>query len=142
MIAIATANISAKMLRVLGGGTFWVWTRNSVIVAVGTTLVGLLLAVPAGYAFSRYRFSGRRQAMFLFMLPAIILSGFLYPIETMPEVFQLLTLGNPLRHFLEIVRGIFLQGAGFEALHVQFTVLTGMAGVGLWLATWRFERSL
>jgi ABC-2 type transport system permease protein len=81
-------------------------------------------------------------AMFLFLLPAIILSGFLYPIDTMPELFQTLTLGNPLRHFLEIVRGIFLRGAGVVELWVQFIVLTGMAGAGLLVATRRFRRTL
>ena len=62
---------------VLGGETFWLWTRNSLIVALGTTLVGLLLAIPAGYAFSRYRFAGSKGAMFVFMLvqmfPGIII---------------------------------------------------------------------
>jgi ABC-2 type transport system permease protein len=81
-------------------------------------------------------------AMFLFVLPAIILSGFLYPVETMPEVFQVLTLANPLRHFLEIVRGIFLKGAGVGALWVQFLVLLGMAVGGLTVATHRFRASL
>ena len=61
----------------LGGGNFWLWTRNSVVVAIGTTIVGLLLAIPAGYAFSRYEFAGRKGAMFLFMLiqmfPGIII---------------------------------------------------------------------
>ena len=81
-------------------------------------------------------------AMFLFVLPAIILSGFLYPISTMPEFFQRLTLANPLRHFLEIVRGIFLKGAGVSDLWVQFSVLGGMAATGLFVATRRFRRTL
>jgi ABC-2 type transport system permease protein len=81
-------------------------------------------------------------AMFLFLLPAIILSGFLYPIDTMPELFQRLTLANPLRHFLEIVRAIFLRGAGIPELWVQFTTLGGMATAGLALATWRFQQTL
>jgi ABC-2 type transport system permease protein len=81
-------------------------------------------------------------AMFLFFLPAIILSGFLYPISTMPEIFQQLTLVNPLRHFLEIVRGIFLKGAGLRELWVQFSVLAAMAGGGLLLATRRFRSTL
>jgi ABC-2 type transport system permease protein len=81
-------------------------------------------------------------AMFLFLLPAIILSGFLYPIDTMPELFQQLTLANPLRHFLEIVRGIFLRGAGITELWVQFVVLAGMALAGLGVATWRFRMTL
>ncbi len=62
---------------VLGGESFWLWTRNSLIVALGTTLAGLLLAIPAGYAFSRYQFAGRKGAMFVFMLiqmfPGIII---------------------------------------------------------------------
>ena len=81
-------------------------------------------------------------AMFLFLLPAIILSGFLYPIDTMPEIFQTLTLANPLRHFLEIVRGIFLRAAGLRDLWVQFMVLAVMAGGGLTVAAARFKASL
>ena len=81
-------------------------------------------------------------AMFLLLLPAIILSGFLYPIDTMPEAFQYLTLANPLRHFLEIVRGIFLRGAGIAELWVQLTTLAGMATAGLAVASWRFRATL
>ena len=81
-------------------------------------------------------------AMFLFLLPAIILSGLLYPIDTMPSVFRQLTLINPLRHFLEVVRGIFLKGHGFADLGVPFTVLACMAGAGMSVAVARFRRSI
>ena len=66
--AIGDAFTLAHFRTVLGGENFWLWTRNSVTVAVGTTIVGLLLAIPAGYAFSRYNFSGRKGSMFVFML--------------------------------------------------------------------------
>lgn len=63
--------------RILGGSQFWIWTRNSLVIAFGTTLVGLALAVPAGYAYSRYDFAGRKGSMFAFMLvqmfPGIII---------------------------------------------------------------------
>jgi ABC-2 type transport system permease protein len=75
-------------------------------------------------------------------MPAIILSGFLYPVETMPEVFQTMTLANPLRHYLEVVRGVFLKGAGATDLLLQLGTLSAMAGVGLLAATWRFRRML
>jgi ABC-2 type transport system permease protein len=81
-------------------------------------------------------------AMFLFVLPAIILSGFLYPVETMPQIFQVLTLANPLRHFLEIVRGVFLKSSGIADLAVQFSALAAMAAAGLWLANRRFRAML
>jgi arabinogalactan oligomer/maltooligosaccharide transport system permease protein len=60
-----------------GDSSFWIWLRNSLIVSLGTTLMGLLLAVPAAYAFARYRFRGRDGAMFAFLLvqmfPGIII---------------------------------------------------------------------
>ena len=62
---------------VLSSAAFGTWVGNSLIVSIGTTIAGLLLAIPAGYAFSRYRFSGRRASMFLFVLvqmfPGIII---------------------------------------------------------------------
>ena len=80
--------------------------------------------------------------MYLFLLPAIILSGFLYPVETMPTFFEHLTLLNPLRHFLEIVRGIFLKGAGLRDLWLQYAVLAVMAVVGIQASIARFRRTL
>jgi arabinogalactan oligomer/maltooligosaccharide transport system permease protein len=68
---------SEHFTKVLGGEAFWIWLRNSIIVSIGTTLLGLLLAVPAGYAFSRFKFKGREPAMFSFLLvqmfPGIII---------------------------------------------------------------------
>ena len=56
---------------------FWTWMRNSLIVSLGTTLMGLVVAIPAGYAFSRYKFTGRDVSMFAFLLvqmfPGIII---------------------------------------------------------------------
>lgn len=80
--------------------------------------------------------------MYLFLMPAIILSGFLYPVDTMPEVFRDLTLLNPLRHFLEIVRALFLKGAGMDEFRVQYAALAAMALGGLWLAIRRFRAGL
>jgi ABC-2 type transport system permease protein len=81
------------------------------------------------------------MAMFLFLLPAIVLSGFLYPVETMPWIFQKLTLANPLRHFLQVVRAIFLKGAGVRDLWVPISALSAMAGGGVLVAVRRFART-
>ena len=63
--------------KMLGSASFWTWMRNSLIVSLGTTLLGLVVAVPAGYAFSRYKFTGRDVSMFAFLLvqmfPGIII---------------------------------------------------------------------
>ncbi len=80
--------------------------------------------------------------MFLFLLPAIILSGFMYPIETMPAFFQYLSFLDPIRHFMEVVRAIFLKGQGVGELWPQFTVLTVMAMGSVMAAGVRFKKSL
>jgi ABC-2 type transport system permease protein len=80
--------------------------------------------------------------MFLFFLPAIILSGFMYPIETMPTFFQNVSLLNPIRYFMEVVRAIFLKGHGMGELWLHFLVLTVMALAALFAAGGRFKKSL
>ena len=80
--------------------------------------------------------------MYMFILPAIILSGFLYPIDTMPTVFRHMTLLNPLRHFLDVVRAVFLKGANIGDVWVPCLALAAMATIGLLLATRRFKRTL
>ena len=81
------------------------------------------------------------MSMFLFFLPAMFLSGFMFPIEAMPKVFQYVTLLNPMRHFLVVVRGIFLRGAGWEVLHVQIITLYVMGAVVLLYAASRFRKT-
>jgi len=63
--------------KILNGESFGMWFRNSLIVSIGTALVALFIAIPAGYAFSRYKFTGRDASMFSFLLvqmfPGIII---------------------------------------------------------------------
>ena len=68
---------SEHFSKILEGESFWIWFRNSLIVSIGTSLLGLVIAIPAGYAFSRYKFTGRDVSMFAFLLvqmfPGIII---------------------------------------------------------------------
>ncbi len=81
------------------------------------------------------------MASFLVFMPVILLSGFMFPVASMPEPFQWLTLLNPLRHFLEIIRGVFLKGTGIEHLWPQLLWLAAMGPALLWLAARRFRRA-
>ena len=68
---------SEHFSKIIEGDSFWIWFRNSLIVSIGTSLLGLVIAIPAGYAFSRYKFTGRDVSMFAFLLvqmfPGIII---------------------------------------------------------------------
>ncbi len=79
---------------------------------------------------------------FLFMMPAVILSGFATPIANMPLPVQWLTLANPLRYFLVIVHSVFLEGAPFSVLWDQFWPMAIIGVVSLAFAGWLFRHRL
>ncbi len=82
------------------------------------------------------------MTMFLLLLPGIILSGFMYPIHTMPAVFQRLTLLNPVRWLLQVVREVFLKGAGMRDILLPLAVLAVMAVAVFGAAASRFRKTL
>jgi ABC-2 type transport system permease protein len=113
-----------------------------VLLLLGSVLY-LLAALGTGLLISTVASTQQEAFMvsFLVYMPAILLSGFMFPVSSMPELFQWLTLLNPMRHFLEIVRGVFLKGVGFPALWSQYTAL-GLMGVSvLSIATARFRKA-
>ena len=79
---------------------------------------------------------------FFITTPAFMLSGFAFPIGNMPPAVQYLTYLNPVRFFMEIVRGIFLKGAGFSVLWPQMLYLAVYGGVILTLSALRFRKKL
>lgn len=82
------------------------------------------------------------MASFLFYMPAILLSGFMFPIENMPPLFQYVTFVNPLRYFLVIIRGIFLKGNGFGVLWPQMAALILLGGMVFTVSSLRFRKRL
>jgi ABC-2 type transport system permease protein len=82
------------------------------------------------------------MTVFFFFFPAMLLSGFAFPIANMPQVVQWLTLLNPLRYYLEIVRCVFLKGVGLEILWPQVASLFGMGIATLVLAVRRCHKML
>jgi ABC-2 type transport system permease protein len=109
--------------------------RGSYLLLFGLTLVYLLTTLGLGLFVSTIS-STQQQAMmtstFFFLLPMVLLSGFVFPIENMPAVVQPFTYLIPLRYFLVILRSIFLKGVGLETLWPQVVALTGW-GVGILL---------
>jgi ABC-2 type transport system permease protein len=79
---------------------------------------------------------------FLFMVPAVILSGFATPIANMPPAVQAITLINPLRYFMVILRGVFLEGTPFDLLVHQFWPMVIIGLVNLTVAGWLFRHRM
>ena len=79
---------------------------------------------------------------FLFTAPAVLLSGFASPIDNMPDWLQTLTMANPLRHFLVIVRGIFLKDLPAAEVLANALPLMVIAAITLGASAWLFTRRL
>ena len=81
-------------------------------------------------------------AGFLFVLPAVLLSGVMSPIRAMPWWLEAVTWVNPVRHYAEVARGCLLRGAGFGDLAVQLIALAVLGGGVFALAVARFRTRL
>jgi ABC-2 type transport system permease protein len=87
----------------------------------------------------------QQQAMmsfFLYFLPAMLFSGFAFPIYAMPDIIQLITYANPLMYFIEIIRGVFLKGVGITVLWKDILVLLVIGVVLLYLSVRRLSRRM
>jgi ABC-2 type transport system permease protein len=80
-------------------------------------------------------------AMF-FLLPAIFLSGFMFPLDTMPIILQIVSYAIPLRYFLVITRGIMLKGSGAQVLIPEIIALSITALIIISAAVMRFRKQL
>ena len=79
---------------------------------------------------------------FFILVPAILLSGFIFPIRNMPPVIQWLTLFNPMRWFLQILHGIVVKGVGLRILWLPIGAQAALAICFLTLAVARFRKTL
>jgi ABC-2 type transport system permease protein len=127
-------------------GVFWfeIPIRGSILLLFFSTLLFLMSTLGVGLYISTVS-STQQQAMMttsFFYMPAMLLSGFLYPIANMPVAIQWITYLNPLQYFLVIVRGIFLKGIGIAILWPQLLALAVLGTISLWLATSRFKKVL
>jgi len=82
------------------------------------------------------------QMSFFFLLPNILLSGFMFPFDGMPHFARVLSSGLPLTHFLRIIRGIVLKGASYSDLYSEVGALALILGVLVAMSALRFRKKL
>jgi len=118
--------------------------RGNPLLLLACAVLYLLTSLGAGLFLSTIS-QTQQQAMmasFFFTTPAFMLSGFAFPIRNMPVVVQYLTYLDPIRYFMEIVRGIFLKGVGFSSLWPQMLALLIYGVTVMSLSVTRFHKSL
>ncbi len=104
----------------------------------------LLSGVGVGLMISSFAATQQQGLLgaFIFMVPAIILSGFATPIRNMPQLVQDITLLNPMRYFMVVLRGVFLEGMPFHLLIDQFWPMALIGSAALGIAGWLFRHRM
>src|SRR5436189_563427 len=128
----------------LGRFVFDVPLTGNVVLLYAIALIFVVASLALGLFISTL-VRTQQQAMqvsFFFVLPNILLSGFMFPRQAMPEVFQWVGLLLPLTHFLTVLRGILLKGVGLAALWQEVLVLAGFAALMIVLSVRRFRKTL
>ncbi|PYU89450.1 MAG: ABC transporter permease [Acidobacteria bacterium] len=118
--------------------------RGNALLLLGSAVLFLLTTLGAGLFISTVSQTQQQAVMssFFFFMPAFMLSGFTFPIRNMPVPVQYLTYADPLRYFIEIVRGVFLKGTGSDILWPQMAALALFGVTVLGLSAARFRKRL
>ncbi|MDU0458201.1 MAG: ABC transporter permease [Geobacteraceae bacterium] len=117
-------------------GSLWLLFLATTLFLMSSLGIGLLISTVS---------HTQQQAMmsaFFIIFPAMLLSGFAFPIENMPQPAQWLTLLNPLRYYMVVIRGIFLKGVGLDILWPQLAAMTMIGSVVLLVAVGRFRKTI
>jgi ABC-2 type transport system permease protein len=137
LVQLTAVLIAARVL-------FHVPIRGSVLLIYLVSLLFIVASLGLGLFISTLvtRQAQAIQTSFFFLLPNVLLSGFMFPREAMPPVAGEIGLLLPLTHFLQIMRGIVLKGVGLEALWPQALALVGFSTLFITFSTLRFHKQL
>lgn len=127
-------------------GVWWFhvpFVGNPLVMLAGASLF-ILAALGLGLLLSTFSRTQQQAFSLNFFLinPLFILSGFAFPIAAMPTILQWITLINPLRYFLVVLRSVFLKGVGFAVLWPQLAAMGLLGAVMLTISVLRFRKSL
>ncbi|WP_024277449.1 ABC transporter permease [Xanthobacter sp. 126] len=135
-----------QALLIMGAGMilFGVPLEGSAILLAVATLLFIVVNLSIGYTFSTLAQNQLQavQMSFMFFLPSILLSGFMFPFSGMPLWAQWIGEGLPLTHYLRMVRGILLKGSGFSDLTTDAGALVVLMLVAMAIAVARFRQTL
>lgn len=128
----------------LGRLVFGLPLRGNFLLFFGLSIIYLLVGISIGIMLAMFSSSQQQVVLMSFFvnMPILQTSGVLAPIEAMPPFFQVLSLLNPLRHYIAIVRGILLKGVGLDVLWMHILALLSIAIVLLTISLSKFRNQL
>jgi ABC-2 type transport system permease protein len=117
-------------------GSLWAFYIAALLFIAATLTLGLIAST-----FAETQMQAFQMSIFV-LLPSILLSGFVFPFDGMPQAARWIAQLLPLTHFVELVRGIVLRGAGLAELQVPIYKLLAFTAVALTVVTLRFHKRL
>jgi ABC-2 type transport system permease protein len=141
-VVVGLVQITAVL--VVGHFLFGVPVRGNLLIMYAASLVFIIANLGLGLFISTLARAQAQamQASFFFLLPNVLLSGFMFPREAMPIAAREIGLLLPLTYFLQIQRGIILKGVGLVELWPQLLMLGGFALLFFTFSTLRFQKHL
>jgi len=136
--------LQAALILIVAMVLFAVPIEGSIVLLAGLSTLFIATNLSIGYTFSTVAQNQLQaiQMSFMFFLPNILLSGFMFPFAGMPGWAQAIGEALPLTHYIRIVRGIMLKGATLYDLKVEALALAGLMLIAMTLAVRRFRTTL
>ncbi len=129
--------ISRYVLMVpLAGSVFWIYAVSGIYILLALSL-GLLIS-----AVAKTQFVALLASAMVLLMPCILLSGMIYPVESMPEVLRYVSAVIPPRYYISAMRKLLVMGVGVDKVIVEIGVLSAMAAVLLVAALVKFKNRL
>lgn len=141
---IAVGLVQVSLVLLLGAWLFDVPIRGTLAAVYGAAALLIVANLALGLLVStlaKTQFQSMQMAFFLF-LPSIMLSGFMFPFDGMPKAAQWIAEALPLTHFVRLIRGVMLRGAGLVDMWPEVAALLGLTIVMMALAMLRFRKRL
>lgn len=142
--ALLVGTAEATVMVLVGVLAFRVPLHGSLALLYAAMLVYLLAVIGVGLFVSALAKTQQQAILgaFVFMVPAMLLSGFASPIENMPDWLQYVSYANPVRYFMVIVKGVFLKDMPASVALTHIWPMALIAVVTLSAATWLFQRRM
>jgi len=141
---VAVGLVQVTLVLLLGAWLFAVPIRGTLAAVYGASLLLIVANLALGLlvsTLSKSQFQAMQMAFFLF-LPSILLSGFMFPFDGMPKAAQWIAEALPMTHFVRLIRGVMLRGAGLLDLWPSVLALAVFTVAMMGLAMLRFRKRL
>ncbi|OFZ20005.1 MAG: multidrug ABC transporter permease [Bdellovibrionales bacterium GWB1_55_8] len=138
---VVLAMIDVPLIMSVAVLAFQVPMKGAVLVLLLAAFVFVCTTVSMGILISTVSRTQQQAMMgsFLFLLPAVLLSGIMFPVENMPAGLKVFAYINPLKYFVSLLRNIMLKGGDFQVVALDLLVLTVMGALAVFFSVRRFR---